>query len=262
MSDDLASILHAWVFDPEDVRVRIIQGDDGLENIQLRVELGILQMEMSGRPDGLRPEKFESWLEYYEEQKRIYESMHSDSEPFALQESDLVRLWREAVQYYHRYLSLWYLEKYDLCARDTARNLRLFAFVRESASQDRHKAQFEQWRPYVTAMHTRAVATPLVQQERFAEALQQIDAGIDAIRDFLEDPEQSERTEQCEELTELERWREAVAAKHTEAVESQETDPLAILRRQMQQAIAQEEFEEAARLRDELRRMSGEANKP
>jgi hypothetical protein len=260
MSDDLGKILHEWKFDPDDVRVRIIQGDDGREKIQLRVELGILQMEMSGRPDGIRPEKFESWLEYYEEQKRIHESTHPDSEPFALQESDLVRLWREGVQYYHRYLSLWYLEKYDLCARDTARNLRLFAFVREHATQERHKMQFDQWRPYVTAMHTRAVATPLVQQERFAEALQQIEAGIDAIREFLEEHGQTERAEQCEELVEMERWREVVQAKHNEANEAKETDPLAVLRRQMQQAIAQEEFEEAARLRDEIRRLSGEAN--
>ena len=260
MSDDLGNILHGWTFEPDDVRVRIIQGDDGREKLQLRVELGILQMEMSGRPDGNRPEKFESWLEYYEEQKRIHESTHPDSESFALQESDLVRLWREGVQYYHRYLSLWYLEKYDLCARDTARNLRLFAFVREHATQERHKMQFDQWRPYVTAMHTRAVATPMVQDERFDEALQQIEAGIDAIREFLEEHGQTDRAEQCEELVEMERWREAILAKHSEATEAKETDPLAILRRQMHQAIAQEEFEEAARLRDEIRRLSGEAN--
>ena len=48
---------------------------------------------------------------------------------------------REGLQYYHRYLAAFHLERYDLVARDTERNLRLFAFVgqarRPPARQDR-----------------------------------------------------------------------------------------------------------------------------
>ena len=41
---------------------------------------------------------------------------------------------REGVQYYHRYLAAFHLQRYDLVARDTARNLRLFAFVVKHAA--------------------------------------------------------------------------------------------------------------------------------
>ena len=46
---------------------------------------------------------------------------------------------REGLQYYHRYLSAFHLERYDLVARDTARNLRLFAFVVKHAARQRDK---------------------------------------------------------------------------------------------------------------------------
>ncbi len=66
MSKDITNLLNEWMYQPDEVMVRIVHGDDGRSKIQLRVDLGLLQMEMDGRPDGLRPEGYESWLEYYE----------------------------------------------------------------------------------------------------------------------------------------------------------------------------------------------------
>ncbi len=68
---------------------------------------------------------------------------------------------------------------------DTNRNLRLFAFVREYARHNKDKLAFDQWRPYVTMMHTRAVATPLVELRDFEAALGVIDAGVEKIHRFL-----------------------------------------------------------------------------
>ena len=68
MSKDISNLLNEWMYKPDEVMVRIVPGDDGRSKIQLRVDLGLLQMEMDGRPDGVRPEGFESWLEYYETQ--------------------------------------------------------------------------------------------------------------------------------------------------------------------------------------------------
>ncbi len=192
MSNDLTRLLNDWRFQPDEVLVRIVPGDDGRGKVQLRVDLGILQMEMDGRPDGFRPEGFDSWLDYYESRQQMHDDVPSDL-PFRLGEEDCLRLWREGIQYYHRYLSFWHLELYELCARDTARNLRLFAFVRAHAQDDRHKLQFDQWRPYVQMMHTRAVATPLLQKRHYEQALRTIEGGIDSIREFLDEYNQSER---------------------------------------------------------------------
>src|SRR3990172_12805903 len=98
MSNDLTRLLNDWQFQPDEVLVRIVPGDDGRGKVQLRVDLGVLQMEMAGRPDGLRPEGFESWLDYYEYRRQAHDETHPDSAPFLLSEEDCLRLWREAVQ--------------------------------------------------------------------------------------------------------------------------------------------------------------------
>ena len=58
MSEDIRPILAGWNFEPDLVQVRIISGDDGTQKIQMRMDLGLLQMEIDGRPDGERPEGY------------------------------------------------------------------------------------------------------------------------------------------------------------------------------------------------------------
>jgi hypothetical protein len=267
VSRDISRILEGWEYEPNQVSVRIVRGDDAKEKIQLRIELGLLQMELDGRPDGQRPEGCESWLDYYRQRQMAQETAQPDGAPFLLESEDCERLLREGIQYYHRYLSFWHLKRYELCARDTTRNLRLFKFVRDHARLERDKRQFDQWRPYVTMMHTRAVATPLVEMQDFTAAIQAIDAGINGIRRFLDEYNQQERATQCAELTHLEKWREEVAAQTPDRspppvdappVEAppQAPDLLAQLRDRLEQAITAERFEEAAQLRDEIRRMA------
>ncbi len=256
MSNDVTQLLNQWPFHPDVVLVRVISGDDGRSKVQLRVDLGLLQMEMDGRPDGSRLEGFESWLECYEHRQQRHDETHTDATPFLLGEDDCLELWREAVQYYHRYLSFWHLQMYELCARDTARNLRLFAFVRAHAADERHKRQFDQWRPYVLTMHTRAVATPLVQRQLFDEGLRVIEGGIDAIREFLDEYNQGHRAEECVELVSLERWRDEILGSQHRAAAARPKSPIEVLRGQLEAAVAAEEFEEAARLRDQIRKLS------
>ncbi len=55
LSQDIEGILDGWEFEPDGLQVRIITGDDGTEKIQMRIDLGLIQMEMDGRPDGQRP---------------------------------------------------------------------------------------------------------------------------------------------------------------------------------------------------------------
>jgi hypothetical protein len=254
VSDDIHRILQAWEYDPEGFSVRLIRGDDGREKIQLRLDLGLLQMEVGGRPDGERPGGFESWLDYYQHEEEAH-AAERVGEQYLLGSEDCARLLREGVQYYHRYLSFWHLERYELCARDTARNLRLFSFVREHAPSDREKLQFDQWRPYVIMMHTRAVATPLIEMRDFDTSLKVIDAGIKGVRAFLSEYNQDHRADQCNELTQLERWRTEVVDRKKDAEREQPYHPLTALRRKLEQAVAEERFEDAAQLRDEIRRM-------
>src|SRR5437016_5978670 len=67
-SKDLVPLLKGWDFEPGTINVRKIYGLDGQPKLQTRLELGILQMEINGRPDGARPHGHDSLLDYYENQ--------------------------------------------------------------------------------------------------------------------------------------------------------------------------------------------------
>jgi len=255
MSKDIAKILQAWEYEPDQMSVRLIRGDDGREKIQLRIELGLLQMELSGRPDGLRPEGFESWLDYYQHCFAESDAAEPDVAPMTLGASDCARLLREGIQYYHRYLSLWHLKRYELCARDTSRNLRLFAFVRQHADNDRDKLQFDQWRPYVTMMHARAVATPLEELKQYEAALSAVNAAIRGVWAFLEAYDQTHRSAECAELAQLERWRTSLESKVEKSKPKRPLDPIQRLQKMLDDAIAEERFEDAAKHRDEIARL-------
>lgn len=259
MTKDISATLAGWEYDPDRVSVRIVQGDDGRDKIQLRLDLGVLQMELDGRPDGQKVEGSESWLEHYQRMQQAHDRENPDSAPFRLESEDCVRLLREGVQYYHRYISFWHLARYELCARDTSRNLKLFSFVRENARHHKDKLQFDQWRPYVTMMHARAVATPLVELEDYRAALGAIDAGIASIRSFLDEYDQSQNAETCPELVHLQRWREELQAKGPQSLlddspSEEAPSTLALLKAELELAISEERFEDAIQLRDKIRR--------
>jgi excinuclease UvrABC helicase subunit UvrB len=155
---------------------------------------------------------------------------------------------REGVQYYHRYLAAFHLQRFDLVVRDTERNLRLFAFVVRYASRQRDKVQFDQYRPYVTMMNTRARAAQALARNEFAAALDLIDAGIEKIREFLREYGQSEHEAECFELGFLLRLRREVE-------EERPVGPVERLEQQLKLAISLEDYEEAARIRDQLQRL-------
>ncbi|MFM7809967.1 MAG: hypothetical protein ACKPEA_18870, partial [Planctomycetota bacterium] len=50
---DLSPILQEWPWRPGRLDVRRVTGADGRALLQVRVELGVLQMHADGRPDGV-----------------------------------------------------------------------------------------------------------------------------------------------------------------------------------------------------------------
>jgi len=205
-------------------------------------------MELSGRPDGTRPFGFESCLDAHEARARNAAGKGEEDE---LDQADCAELTREGYQYYHRYLAAFHLQRYDLVARDTERNLRLFAFVVRHARRPRDKVQFDQYRPYVTMMRTRAQALQSLARGDHAAALALIDGGVEGIRAFLRDYDQEDREAECMELGFLLRWRREVE-------QDRPIGPIERLEQQLALAVAMEDYEEASRIRDQLRRLKGD----
>jgi len=245
LTRDISAALAGWDFDPDNLQVRVVRGRDGRDKIQTRVDLGLLQMECEGRPDGQRPGGLESLLDVFEQRRR--EAIERGDE-FALAPHECAALMREGFQYYHRYLAAFHLQMYDVVARDTERNLRLFAFVVQHASRDRDKLEFDQYRPYVTMMRTRALALQQLDRDDHAAALQRIDEGIELIRAFLSEYRQLDSETECAELAFLLRWRRSVR-------QDRPIGPIERLEEQLEMAVDMEAYEEAARLRDQIHKL-------
>ena len=242
MSLDLNDLLRDWPHEPGMIKVRKILGSDGKEKIQLRIDLGLIQMETSGRPDGQEPHDCESLLEYHRQRARRAEKK---GEKYVLDGEEVGELQQEGIQYYHRYISLFQLSDYHAVIRDTQRNLDMFHFVAAHAQPEELAQSVEQFTPYVLMMQTRAKASIEIEREEFASAAKLIEDGMDAIRSFYEKSENPDAVASSPELGFLGEWLEEVRAK-------QPLTKLENMRREMDKAIANEAYERAAELRDQI----------
>ena len=66
MRRDLDDVIQGWPYDPEpgEVLAREVRARDARMVLQIRIELGVLQLEVAGRPDGFRPHGFSTYLDY------------------------------------------------------------------------------------------------------------------------------------------------------------------------------------------------------
>src|ERR1700742_3003244 len=81
---DITPVLKGWDYEPGTINVRKVAGLDGSPKLQMRLDLGLLQMEMTGRPDGVRPHGRESLLDFYEEQLRDHTRKNGTEMGFTL----------------------------------------------------------------------------------------------------------------------------------------------------------------------------------
>lgn len=250
MSKDIAKILDEWEYQPDadEIRVRRIMGTDGKPKIQMRVDMGLIQMELTGRPDGKRPHGKKSLLEHYLSLIREHKAKYGTDENFRLDVEDCAKLQLEGVQYYYRYLSCFSLEEYEAVVRDTERNLRVFDLVERYAADEQHKWVFGQFRPYVIMMNTRAKGALSLREKDYREALLRIEAGIRAIERFFEEYDRTDAIEESREIRFLKHWAEEVERNRPRS-------PVERLQEALQTAIEREEYERAMKLRDRIRKM-------
>jgi len=241
MSFDLSDLLRDWPYEPGQLQVRKTTGTDGRAKLQLRLDMGVLQMEMTGRPDGREPHGLESELEFQAERAE------QGGEEFELSEEDVGELQAEGVQYYHRYLALFQLGDWPAVIRDTKRNLGMFSFVAKYAPNDDAAWSVQQFRPYVMMMNTRAKANLALEKDDVDAAIALVEKGIAAIGKFLKDNNR-EGEEDSSEVKSLDEWLgELRTLKPLTSMEK--------LRREMERAVEDEKYERAAELRDAIRNL-------
>lgn len=243
MSLDLNDLLRDWPHEPGQLKVRKILGTDGREKIQLRIDLGVIQMETQGRPDGTEPHDCESLLEYHQNRQARAEKK---GEAFELTAEDVGELQAEGIQYYHRYIALYQIQDYLGVIRDTKRNLEMFSFVARHAPNEELAGGVKQFTPYVRMMNTRAKASLAIERDDFAEAAKLIEKGMEKIREYYADSGNSELEAQSPELQFLSEWLDEVRQKRP-------VTKLERMQREMDEAIREEAYERAAELRDAIK---------
>ncbi len=238
---DLTEILRAWPYDPENVtaNIRKTTAPDGRPILQVREPLGLQQMDYEGRPDGQRPQDRTTWLEGFE----VREAADPQLE---LSHEDCLLLMQEGILFYQRYLLLYQIEDWEGVARDTARNLRYFDFVKRRAADPDDSKAIEQYRPYVVRIHAIAQSQIHWKARRYDLAIQTLEEALTKIRmlETIETPvfstEMDKSTQHLRQLIEEFRKRRPLSR-------------IEVLRRRKEEAVQAEDFELAARLRDEIR---------
>jgi len=252
-SKDITPVLRGWDYESGTINVRKIYGLDGQPKLQMRLDLGLLQMEMNGRPDGVRPHGYESLLEYFENKLSDHTRRNGTELGFQIASSDCQSLREEAVMYYHRYLSLFVLEEFTGVVRDTDRNLRVLDLCGKYAADEQDRLVLEQYRPYITMMNARAQASLLVEVGRFDDALKTVEHGMEDIREFFSKFGQEEAYGQSNEVRVLKRFAREIRKKIP-------VSPLDRLKRKLDRAVKSEHYEEAARRRDKIAGLQGGEN--
>ena len=203
---------------------------------------------MNGRPDGLKPEGSESWLHHYRHQATIY------GREFVLDDDSCARLAAEGILYYYRYLRFFQIQEYELCMRDTSRNLQLLDFVKRHAGRNEHIETLDQYRPYILRMQLMSRALlRLKESEDYRGALRILKEGLETIKVLPEilgnEIFQYERTRSVHSLEDLIGQIEMQASVHCPPTRREK------LETQLQSAVDNEDYERAAFLRDKLRKL-------
>ena len=207
MSFDISALLEQWDYQPGQVVVRKFRGRDGEDKIQLRVDLGLLQMNATGRPDGKHPYGRESLLEYYMDLLEKFRREHNnDDKDYRLTPEDCGRLQQEAIQYHHRYICLFQLEEFNGVIEDANRNLRVFDFVQKYAGSEELAWSLQQFRPQLLMMRVRARGATALKDNRYDEVVRLVEEGLDEIRQFYREHERQDMLEQSGEIQSLETW--------------------------------------------------------
>lgn len=241
--EHIDDILRRWDYDPDGISVRMARGEDGRDVIQMRVDLGILQLETEGRPDGRRPEGYETYYDF------LISRTLQDGDDFVMSDEQCGEADREFVQFYHRRVCWLALRHFSDAVRDADHTLGLMDFCRDHSPDREWTISHEQYRPFVLFHRTQAAALTQLEKDGPESAIQAINDGLDVLRELFEQYDAEDQFQEDELVRRLIESREALREQH---------DVGRTLQERLADAIASEQYELAAKLRDELaRRQTG-----
>ncbi len=139
---DIDEILMQWPYQPGEVMARLVKASDGREVLQMRVDMGVLQMEVDRRPDGFRPHGSETYFDYLISQESKKGTNHYVAGAMRCGRS-------EFVQYYHRRICWLALREFRRAMKDADHTLAFMDFIKKHSPEEDWTVSHEQYRPFV-----------------------------------------------------------------------------------------------------------------
>ena len=231
------SILRDWAFQPGDVSARLVRGSEGREVLQMRIDMGLLQLEVEHRPDGTRPGGAETYYDYL-----VGVAVHEGDE-FVLSEDQCSEADREFVQFYQRRICWLALREFRRAVRDADHSLAFMDFVKTCSPSEEWTLSHEQYRPFILFHRTQAAALAELEDKGPEGAIEQINLGLARIRELYVAAEAEEQFQEDELVIRLDQLRESLRDHYHVG---------RTLNEQLAEAVASEQYELAAKLRDEI----------
>lgn len=231
------TLLASWPYEFGEVAARLVDGKDGRDVIQLRIDMGVLQMEVVGRPDGEQPEGFDTYYDY------LMSLAFNEGPEFTLDAERCVQIDREFVQFYHRRIAWLALREFRRAVLDADHTLGLMDFSSAHSPDEDWADLHEQYRPFVLFHRTQASALAEIDDLNPEGAVEAIDHGLRRLREVFEGHGVEEEFDDDDLIVKLLELKETLA--HHYELE-------APLKQQLAEAIAREQYELAAELRDKM----------
>ncbi len=235
---DLTGMMEEWPWDAAGPRVREVAVGESRKVLQVRVELGILQIETVGRPDGLRPSGHESLVAAL--------SAAQSEEPLTPDQIEALRA--ECILYQQRAAAFSAVGRPGDAARDCHRNVEVVDFIRRRATRPQDRAIFEQMRIQFVLMRARSASAAAVRAGDGRAAVAALDHGLVELRESFALMGMSPRFDASPEAAILRSMRELLTPKLPSSQRAE-------LEERLRRAVANENYELAAILRNELRQM-------
>ncbi len=236
---DIDRILKDWPYEPGEISARIVRATDGREVLQMRVEMGVLQLEVDGRPDGQRPFGADTYFDY------LQGVAAKAGDDFELTPQQCLEADREFVQYYHRRVCWLALREFRRATKDADHTLAFMDFVRDHSPNEEWTLSHEQYRPFVLFHRVQASTLAQLEEQGPEDAVQELDRGMTQFQTLFEEFEADEDFEDDELVRRLVELRDTLREQY---------DLKPSLNEQLAKAVETEQYELAARLRDEITR--------
>jgi hypothetical protein len=235
-------LMQQWPYEFGEVSARVVAGADGRSVLQLRVDMGVLQMETTGRPDGSRPGGCETYYDH------LLSLAFQEGESFELDAERCLEVEREFLQFFHRRICWLALREFERAAADAAHTLALMDFSTAHAPCQEWAEMHEQFRSFVLFHRIQAAALAQLEHDKARAALEVLDAGLDELRkvyaeQLSEDFDEFEDFDDDDLVLKLREMKDAITEHY------KVRPPLA---EQLANAVASEKYELAARLRDKI----------